>query len=73
MSKTISTNHARFFSCLLIFGIGGLPALAQATQGVSTEVATTSSDSAQTGADARVAPCRGRPTGQSRVALRSTS
>ena len=53
MSQSLSTNHARFFSCLLIFGICGLPALAQATQGVSTEDATTSRDSAQTGADAR--------------------
>ncbi len=52
MSQTLSTNHARFFSCLLILGICGLPALAQATQGVSTEDAATSRDSAQTAADA---------------------
>lgn len=52
MSQTLSTNHARFFSCLLILGIGGLPALAQATQGVGTGDAATALDSAQTAAEA---------------------
>ena len=52
MSQTLSTNHARFFSCLLILGIGGLPALAQATQGVDTGDAAMALDSAQTPAEA---------------------
>lgn len=52
MSQTLSTNHARFFSCLLILGIGGPPALAQATQGVGTGDAATALDSAQTAAEA---------------------
>ena len=52
MSQSLSTNHARFFSCLLILGIGGLPALAQATQGVGAGDAATALDSAQTAAEA---------------------
>jgi len=48
MSQTLSTNHAHFFPCLLILGICGPPALAQATQGVDAGGAATLVDSAQT-------------------------
>lgn len=47
MSQTISTNHARFFLCLLLLGIGATAPLVHATQAVGTKGGAATTASAQ--------------------------